>query len=205
MICWADITLPSSRVRSDAFRTNLLKRALLGRSVIGTVSGSLGSVFFAFGRVGAAGITCDLVGGAVDAKTGAGMEPVPAGWLAAAEMRAAKSLESRFFFIIRPMFGCAMVRRHDTVIAQHCNTTHSRMCGVTALCRRSVAILRHCGRAAAQRSGLVMLWHPSVSHLSHFDIEVSQCYDTIPSKRRAVVTLQFCRISTARHCAFVVL
>jgi hypothetical protein len=29
-------------------------------------------------------------------------EPLPAGWLAAAAMRAAKSLESRFFFMERP-------------------------------------------------------------------------------------------------------
>jgi hypothetical protein len=43
MICWADITLPSSRVRSDALSTNLLNSALLGRRVMGTVSGSLGS------------------------------------------------------------------------------------------------------------------------------------------------------------------
>jgi hypothetical protein len=38
------------------------------------------------------------------AAAGAGLaaEPLPAGWLAAAAMRAAKSLESRFFFMERP-------------------------------------------------------------------------------------------------------
>src|SRR5580704_15951959 len=61
MICWAETTLPSSLVRSDALRTNLLSRALLGRSVIGTVSGSLALVFFGFAGAGAAAV----IGGAL--------------------------------------------------------------------------------------------------------------------------------------------
>ena len=101
MICWAEITLPSSRVRSDAFRTNLLKSALLGRRVIGTVSCS-GLAFLGFERAGAA--TGTLASGVDDTNTGAGTaaagaDLVPAGWLAAAAIRAANSLESRFFFI----------------------------------------------------------------------------------------------------------
>ena len=51
MICWAEITLPSSRVRSEAFRTNLLNSALLGRRVMGTVSCS-GLLFFGFESAG---------------------------------------------------------------------------------------------------------------------------------------------------------
>ena len=99
MMCWADITLPSSRVRSDALRTNLLKRALLGRSVMGTVSGSFGFVFLGFERSGADAVAGILAFGAGEINTGAGTDPVPAGWLAAAAIRAANSLESRFFFI----------------------------------------------------------------------------------------------------------
>src|SRR6185312_1371691 len=37
MICWAETTLPSSLVRSDAFSTNLFQRLLSGRRVIGIV------------------------------------------------------------------------------------------------------------------------------------------------------------------------
>jgi hypothetical protein len=79
MICWADITLPSSRVRSDALRTNLFKRALLGRSVMGTVSGSLGLIFFALERVGIDSATDPLAAGVEDTNAGAGAELVPAG------------------------------------------------------------------------------------------------------------------------------
>jgi len=57
MICWADITLPSSRVRWDALRTNLLNSALLGRRVTGIVSGSFGLVFCGFERAGAGATT----------------------------------------------------------------------------------------------------------------------------------------------------
>ena len=71
MICWADITLPSSRVRSDALKTNLLSSALLGRRVMGTVSGSAGLVFLAFERAGAAAGA--LAAGVEDTNTG-GME-----------------------------------------------------------------------------------------------------------------------------------
>jgi hypothetical protein len=99
MICWAEITLPSSRVRSDALRTNLFKRVLLGRSVMGTVSGSLGLIFFALERVGVDSVTAPLAAGVKDTNTGAGAELVPAGCLAAAAIRAANSLESRFFFM----------------------------------------------------------------------------------------------------------
>ena len=102
MICWAETTLPSSRVRSAALRTNLLSKALLGRSVIGTVSVS-GFAFFCFVRIGAASsLTGGLAAGAADTNTAAGTAPVPAGCLAAAAIRAAKSLESRFFFIWEP-------------------------------------------------------------------------------------------------------
>ncbi len=99
MICWADTTLPSSLVRSDALRTNLFKRVLLGRSVIGTVSGSFGLVFFGWGDAGADSATGSLVAGFGDTNAGAGTEVVPAGCLAAAAIRAAKLLESGFFFM----------------------------------------------------------------------------------------------------------
>src|ERR1700722_5894289 len=106
MICWADTTLPSSRVRSAALRTYLLNSALLGRSVMGTVSGSLALAFFGFGRarVGSAGA---LAAGDEATNTGAsagfcaGAELLPPGWLAAAAIRAANSLESRFFFMTK--------------------------------------------------------------------------------------------------------
>jgi hypothetical protein len=98
MICWADTTLPSSLVRSDALRTNLFKSALLGRRVMGTVSGSLGLVLFSLECVGADSGT-DCLSGVGDTNTGVGAELVPAGCLAAAAILAAKSLESRFFFI----------------------------------------------------------------------------------------------------------
>jgi hypothetical protein len=95
MICWADTTLPSSRVRSAALRTNLFSRSLLGRKVIGTVSGSLGFAFLCLARVasGAGSLTDAFVGGAGDTGTGAGIAVAPAGWLAAAASLAAKSLE----------------------------------------------------------------------------------------------------------------
>jgi hypothetical protein len=80
-------------VRSDALRTNLFKRALVGRSVIGTVSGSLRLAFFGFdGAASGAGTDCTGAG-CVEINVGAGKEPRPAGWLAAAAIRAAKSLE----------------------------------------------------------------------------------------------------------------
>jgi len=102
MICCADTTLPSSRVRSDAFKTYLFRRALVGRSVIGTVSGSWRLAFFGFdGAASGAGTGC-AGAGCVEINVGAGKEPRPAGWLAAAAIRAAKSLESRFFFIWSP-------------------------------------------------------------------------------------------------------
>ena len=108
MICWAETTLPSSSVRSDALITNLLSSALLGRRVMGTVSGSAGLVFFAFDGVGAGAAAGALAAGVeatstgAGASTGLGAEPLPAGWLAAAAIRAAKSLESRFFFMEIP-------------------------------------------------------------------------------------------------------
>jgi hypothetical protein len=114
MICWAETTLPSSRVRSDALRTNLFRRALVGRSVMGTVSGSLGLVFFAFERGGADSVTGSLAAGIEDTNTGAGAELAPAGWLAAAAIRAAKSLELRFFFML---WDPAIVRRYAITIA----------------------------------------------------------------------------------------
>ena len=146
MICWAETTLPSSRVRSAALLTYLVKSALLGRSVMGTVSGSLALAFFGFGRAGAGAAACAADGvfavGVEDTNTGAGAaagagaEPLPAGWLAAAAMRAAKSLESRFFFMSEtlPDDG-VMLRRHNTVTAQHCNTAQLRVRGVIAFCR----------------------------------------------------------------------
>src|SRR5580658_9903449 len=110
MICWADTTLPSSRVRSAALRTYLLKSALLGRSVMGTVSGSLALTFFGFGRAGggsagasAAGVEATNTGTSADAGFCAVAELLPAGWLAAAAILAANSLESRFFFMERPL------------------------------------------------------------------------------------------------------
>jgi hypothetical protein len=108
MICWADTTLPSSTVRCEALITNLFKSALLGRSVIGTESGSAGLVLLSFGRAGAdaaAGAAGGVfAAGVEDTNTGAavagmGADLLPAGWLAAAANLAAKSLESRFFFI----------------------------------------------------------------------------------------------------------
>jgi hypothetical protein len=137
MICWADITLPSSRVRSDALRTNLLNSALLGRRVIGTVSGSLGLGFLAFERAGAAAATGSLAAGVEDANTGAdtgaGAELRPAGWLAAAEIRAAKSLESRFFFMLMTL----------GVMVRLCGITIPRLHNIATPCSHECAALRH--------------------------------------------------------------
>lgn len=161
MICWADTTLPSSRVRSDALRTNLLRRVLLGRSVIGTVSGCLGVVFFGFEFADASAVTGVSIGSAGDTKNGAGTEPVPAGWLAAAAIRAARSLESRFFFISGRMLRlrdatasqypeCATLqyravmraRYHSTLPSQRCKSTTLQSCGGTILPCRNVPTLQ---------------------------------------------------------------
>lgn len=100
MICWAETTLPSSRVRSEALSTYLFSRSFLGRRVIGTVSGGLGFVALALEGL--------VEGGASDAGVVAGAEGVtregsvvlaPAGLLAAAAIRAARALASRLFFI----------------------------------------------------------------------------------------------------------
>jgi hypothetical protein len=71
-------------------------------------------VFFALERAGAGAAAGVLATGAGDTNTGAGTEPVPAGWLAAAEIRAANSLESRFFFISRAY--SAIARWHGITI-----------------------------------------------------------------------------------------
>jgi len=99
MICCAETTLPSSRVRSEALSTNLFNKELVGRRVIGTVSGCCVLVAFAFERV-TGGAVCGVVAtvGVVGVATG-GIEPAPAGLLAAAAIRAASSLASRLFFI----------------------------------------------------------------------------------------------------------
>src|ERR1700733_1037885 len=175
MICWADTTLPSSRVRSDALRTNLFKRALLGRRVMGTVSGSLVLAFLAFERAGAGAATGALAGGVEDTKTGAdagattgsGAEVLPAGWLAAAAIRAANSLESRFFFMQGPVRqwcdgaasqyrDCATLQLHAVTSARHhsilpsqrCNSTTLQPCGGTVPWHRGVSTLR-CHTATA--------------------------------------------------------
>ena len=77
---------------------------------MGTVSGSLAFAFFGFGRadVGSAddlvaGVEATNTGAGADAGFCAGAELLPAGWLAAAAIRAARSLESRFFFMERPL------------------------------------------------------------------------------------------------------
>jgi hypothetical protein len=139
MICWAEITLPSSRVRSEAFKTNLLKSALLGRRVIGTVSGS-GFIFLDFDRSGAA--TCTLVSGVEDTNTGAaaeGTDLAPTGWLAAAASRAAKSLDSLFFFIRAPF-----------VVAGWCGVTIARLHNVATLSRHGCAALQRFAVEALQ-------------------------------------------------------
>jgi hypothetical protein len=83
---------------------------------MGTESDSMGLVFLDFDRAGAtvgvatgvlaAGVEDTNVGGGFGASTGAstgsGVEFLPAGWLAAFSIRAAKSLESRFFFMESP-------------------------------------------------------------------------------------------------------
>jgi hypothetical protein len=139
MICWAEITLPSSRVRSAAFRTNLLNNALLGRRVIGTVSGS-GLIFLDFDRSGAAG--CTLASGAEDTKTGAagaGTDFAPTGWLAAAASRAARSLDSLFFFIGR------LIK-----VARWCGVTIARLRNFATLSRHEGMALRRFAFAALQ-------------------------------------------------------
>jgi hypothetical protein len=66
---------------------------------MGTVSGSLRLAFFGFdGAASRAGATF-MAAGCDEINVGADEEPRPAGWLAAAAIRAANALESRFFFI----------------------------------------------------------------------------------------------------------
>jgi hypothetical protein len=119
----------------------LLSKALLGRNVIGTVSAS-GFAFFCLVRFGAGSSSAGgLTTGAADISTGAGTDPVPAGCLAAAAIRAANSLESRFFFIWGLHCDCAMLWNHNTAITRHCNSALLRMHGITPFCRRDVAIV----------------------------------------------------------------
>jgi hypothetical protein len=55
-------------------------------------------VFFALERSVSDGGSAVLTGGCDEANIGMGAEVAPAGWLAAAAIRAANSLESRFVF-----------------------------------------------------------------------------------------------------------
>jgi hypothetical protein len=66
----------------------------VGRRVMGTVSGSMRLAFFGFD-----GETGGVAAGSDETNVGGDRELRPAGWLAAAAIRAANSLESRFFFI----------------------------------------------------------------------------------------------------------
>jgi hypothetical protein len=59
----------------------------------------LGLVFFGVECAGADSATGSMAGGVEDTNTGAGAELAPAGWRAAAAIRAARSAESRFFFM----------------------------------------------------------------------------------------------------------
>jgi hypothetical protein len=195
MICWAETTLPSSRVRSDSLRTNLFKSALEGRSVMGTVSGSIRLAFF--GCEGAAASATDgLAGGCGETKVGAGKELLPAGWLAAAAIRAANSLESLFFFILEA-YGLdgAIARHHSTAIAQHCNTMQSRMRGITAFCRHTVAIVRHCGSAVACYSGIVALRRYDAAHLRLSDAVAFQCLGVVRLRHSSITMVRLCDAS----------
>jgi len=66
---------------------------------MGTVSGSLRVAFFGFDGAASDTEIGDTAAGCGEINVGAGKELRPAGWLAAAAIRAAKSLESRFFFM----------------------------------------------------------------------------------------------------------
>ena len=156
MICWAETTLPSSTVRSEALITNLLSSALLGRSVMGTVSGSPVWSFWPSRalalaqqpapRLGAfaAGAEDTSVGAgfaaSTGARTGAGAELLPAGWLAAAAMRAASSLESRFFFMERPFW----------VMVRWCGITIPRLRNIATPRSHECAASRHFAAGALQ-------------------------------------------------------
>jgi hypothetical protein len=131
---------------------------------MGTESDSLGLAFLAFERLGV-GATSGVAAGALasaveDTNTGAligadaGAALLPAGWLAAAAMRAAKSLESRFFFIRGPLLwwrdGVASQYRDFTILqlhavasARHHSILPLERCNSTTLQPRGCATLRH--------------------------------------------------------------
>jgi hypothetical protein len=70
---------------------------------MGTVCGSFGLVFLDFAGVAAEVATAGLACGSGAAWMRAGTELIPAGCLAAAESRAAKSLALGFFFMDIPI------------------------------------------------------------------------------------------------------
>ena len=93
-------------------------------------------------RVGADSATDPSAAVVEDTDTGEGAELVPAGCLAAAAIRAANSLESRFFFMYGLGSDWAMMREHNTAITQHCNAMQLRMHSIVAFCRHGVAIVQ---------------------------------------------------------------
>jgi hypothetical protein len=187
MICWADITLPSSRVRSAALLTYLLSSALLGRSVMGTVSDSAGLVFFALGRAGSDAATGAWAEGAKDINTGAGAaaraglgaERLPAGWLAAAAIRAANSLESRFFFMTKTF--AVMLRWHGITIPRLRNiaTPGSHKCATSQ--HFAAQALQLCDTAIVQRRDSPVAWHRGASAL--------QCLGILPLRWHGITML----------------
>ena len=66
---------------------------------MGTVSGSLRLAFLGFDGAASDSGTGIAAAGCGETNIGAGKELRPAGWLAAAAIRAANSLESLFFFM----------------------------------------------------------------------------------------------------------
>jgi hypothetical protein len=69
---------------------------------MGPVSGSFRLAFFGFNDAASAAGIGDAAAGCGETNVGVGKELRPAGWLAAAAIRAAKSLESLFFFMWDP-------------------------------------------------------------------------------------------------------
>jgi hypothetical protein len=142
MICCAETTLPSSRVRSEALSTNLFQRVLSGLRVMGTVCGSLILAFFGFAGSTTKAETAGFACGSEAVSMGAGTELIPAGCLAAAESRAARLLALGFFFMDLPiadlpdgvtsqycdgsilqLSAVVMSRHHGTLLSKRCNST----------------------------------------------------------------------------------
>jgi len=191
MICWTEITLPPSRVRSEAFRTYLVNSALLGRRVMGTVSGS-GLIFLAFDRAGTAAGALASVAGDTNTGVAGGTDFAPTGWLAAAASRAARSLESLLFFI-RTLFmvarwcGVTIARLHNIATPSRHECPALQCFAVEALQEYDTEIAQRCSAPMSNRSSTLMPQHCASRPLYRHAIVALRRHALAPSQLRGVL------------------